>query len=346
MTSCDSSKPVDPAPTETRPVVLAVDDLEVVFHTRSGTVRAVDGVTYDLLQGETLAIVGESGCGKSVSSLSVLRLIPNPPGEVTNGSILFEGEDLTKVSDNRMRDIRGNRISMIFQEPMTSLNPMMAIGEQVAEPFRRHDGLSKADAMTKALEMLEMVRIPDAAKWLHRHPHEMSGGMRQRVMIAMALACNPSVLIADEPTTALDVTIQAQILEVIKGLQKRMGTAVIMITHDLSVVAETADRVVVMYAGRQVEVAEVGELFTRPMHPYTVGLMKAVPSIDAIAKIVGAPERLEEIPGVVPALAALPKGCAFADRCPLVQDACRAQKPKLKEKRHGHWVACWSDDNQ
>ncbi|WP_323765848.1 ABC transporter ATP-binding protein [Marinovum sp.] len=328
------------------PVVLTVRDLEVVFHTRKGPVRAVDGVSYDLQHGETLAIVGESGCGKSVSALSVLRLIPNPPGEITKGAILFDGEDLAKVSDKRIREIRGNRISMIFQEPMTSLNPMMTIGDQLAEPFRQHNGLSRRDAMAKSQEMLDLVRIPDAAKWLRRHPHEMSGGMRQRVMIAMALACNPSVLIADEPTTALDVTIQAQILEIIKGLQERLGTAVMMITHDLSVVAETADRVIVMYAGRQVEVAEVGELFDRPMHPYTVGLMKAIPSIDAIARVTGTPDRLEEIPGVVPALAALPEGCAFADRCPRVQALCREQKPPLDEKRPGHRVACWNEVTQ
>jgi peptide/nickel transport system ATP-binding protein len=244
-------------------------------------------VSYDLRHGETLAIVGESGCGKSVSSLSVLRLIPTPPAEITKGSVIFEGEDLTRVSDKRMRDIRGNRISMIFQEPMTSLNPMMTIGDQVAEPFRKHNGLSRKEAMVRAEEMLDMVRMPDATNWLRRYPHEMSGGMRQRVMIAIALACSPSVLIADEPTTALDVTIQAQVLEIIRDLQTRLGTAVIMITHDLGVVAETADRVIVMYAGRQVEIADVGELFGRPMHPYTVGLMKAVPRIDAISNAVG-----------------------------------------------------------
>jgi oligopeptide/dipeptide ABC transporter ATP-binding protein len=333
-------------PSGERLVVLAVKDLEIVFHTRKGSVRAVDGVSYDLRHGETLAIVGESGCGKSVSSLSVLRLIPTPPGEITKGSVIFEGEDLTRVSDKRMRDIRGNRISMIFQEPMTSLNPMMTIGDQVAEPFRKHNGLSRKEAMVRAEEMLDMVRMPDATNWLRRYPHEMSGGMRQRVMIAIALACSPSVLIADEPTTALDVTIQAQVLEVIRDLQTRLGTAVIMITHDLGVVAETADRVIVMYAGRQVEIADVGELFGRPMHPYTVGLMKAVPRIDAISNAVGAPERLEEIPGVVPALADLPAGCAFADRCPRVQDVCRSHKPELEEKRPGHWVACWSEEKQ
>ncbi len=334
--------PAAPA-AEDAPVVLSVRDLEVIFRTRNGRVRAVDGVSYDLRQGETLAIVGESGCGKSVSSLSVLRLIPDPPGEVTKGSVMFEGEDLTKVSDARIRDIRGNRISMIFQEPMTSLNPMMTIGDQVAEPFRRHDGMSRAEAADAALKMLDLVRIPDARKWLRRHPHEMSGGMRQRVMIAIALACNPKVLIADEPTTALDVTIQAQVLEIIKDLQRRMGTAVMLITHDLSVVAETAERVVVMYAGRQVEVAEVNALFDRPLHPYTVGLLKAVPRIEAIACSADAPERLEEIPGVVPALAALPPGCAFADRCPRVLDKCRVTPPPLEEKRPGHWAACWNE---
>lgn len=324
------------------PTVLDVRNLEVVFATRNGEVRAVDDVSYDVRQGETLAIVGESGCGKSVSSLSILRLIPNPPGRVTKGAIMFEGEDLTKASDDRMRDIRGHRVSMIFQEPMTSLNPMMTIGDQVAEPFRRHKGMSWREARGKALEMLELVRIPDARKWLGRHPHEMSGGMRQRVMIAIALACNPKVLIADEPTTALDVTIQAQILQIIRDLQRRMGTAVIMITHDLSVVAEVADRVVVMYAGRQVEIAEVNDLFSNPQHPYTVGLMKAVPSLEAIASAEGAPDRLTEIPGVVPALANLPVGCAFAERCPRAIEKCRTAKPELEEKRPGHSAACWN----
>lgn len=324
------------------PTVLAINNLEVMFTSQSGPVRAVDNMTYDVRQGETLAIVGESGCGKSVSSLSVLRLIPDPPGRVTKGSIMFEGEDLTKVSDGRIRDIRGNRISMIFQEPMSSLNPMMTIGDQVAEPFWQHKNMSRAQARDKALEMLELVLIPDAQKWLSRHPHEMSGGMRQRVMIAMALACNPKVLIADEPTTALDVSIQAQILEIIKDLQRRMGTAVVMITHDLSVVAEVADRVVVMYAGRQVEIATAMDLFCNPQHPYTVGLMKAVPSIEAIAASTGLPQRLAEIPGVVPALAVLPKGCAFADRCPQSLDICRTSKPELEEKRPGHWAACWN----
>jgi peptide/nickel transport system ATP-binding protein len=325
------------------PPVLELKNLQTHFRTRNGTIRAVDDVSYSVGHGETLGVVGESGCGKSVSSLSILRLIPDPPGKIVGGSVMFGGEDLTRVSEERIRDIRGNDISMIFQEPMTSLNPMMTIGKQISEPVTRHMKLSKNDARDRALEMLELVQIPDAKKWLDGYPHEMSGGMRQRVMIAIALACDPKVLIADEPTTALDVTIQAQILLLIRQLQEKMGTAVIMVTHDLGVIAEIADRVVVMYAGRKVEEAPVKELFARPRHPYTVGLMTAIPRLDQITNGDGLNERLTEIPGVVPPLYALPAGCAFADRCPSVSAQCRAEKPVLEEKSPGHWAACWNE---
>ena len=323
--------------------ILDVRDLQTVFETADGTVRAVDGVSYSVSAGETLGIVGESGCGKSVTSLSVLRLIPNPPGRIVGGSVMFAGEDLTQVSDARIRAVRGNEISMIFQEPMTSLNPMMTVGKQISEPLIQHQGLSRSAASKRAREMLELVRVPDAESWLSGYPHEMSGGMRQRVMIAIALACDPKVLIADEPTTALDVTIQAQILSLIKELQDKLGTAVVMITHDLGVVAEVADRVIVMYAGRKVEEANVSDLFANPLHPYTRGLMTAIPRLDSITQSDAAPEALTEIPGSVPPLAHLPTGCAFADRCGFASDQCRAQKPELEEKTPGHWVACWNE---
>jgi len=323
--------------------VLELKNLETHFETRDGTVRAVDGVSYSVGAGETLGVVGESGCGKSVTSLSILRLIPNPPGKIVGGSVMFGDEDLTQVSEDRIRAIRGNEISMVFQEPMTSLNPMMTIGKQISEPLTRHMGLSKKAAADRAQEMLELVQIPDAKRWLNGYPHEMSGGMRQRVMIAMALACDPKVLIADEPTTALDVTIQAQILLLIRELQKKMGTAVVMITHDLGVIAEVADRVVVMYAGRKVEEASVSDLFARPRHPYTVGLMTAIPRLDRITNGDGLNERLTEIPGVVPPLYNLPVGCAFADRCSHASDQCRSEKPQFEEKSSGHWAACWHE---
>ncbi len=325
--------------------VLELKGLETEFDTRDGIVRAVDKVSYEVGKGETLGVVGESGCGKSVTSLSILRLIPNPPGRIAAGEILYGGEDLTKVSETRIREIRGNEISMIFQEPMTSLNPMMSVGKQIAEPLIRHRGLSKKAAAEKAEEMLNLVHIPDAGKWLTGYPHEMSGGMRQRVMIAMALACDPKVLIADEPTTALDVTIQSQVLKLIRELQEKMGTAVVMITHDLGVIAETADRVVVMYAGRKVEEANVNELFANPRHPYTVGLMTAIPRLDKITSDEFNDERLTEIPGVVPPLYDLPQGCAFASRCSIATDHCRQEKPDFEEKSPGHWAACFEEIN-
>lgn len=325
--------------------ILKLNELETEFHTRDGIVKAVDKVSYEVGKGQTLGVVGESGCGKSVTSLSILRLIPEPPGRITGGEIIFKGEDLTKVSESRIRELRGNEISMIFQEPMTSLNPMMTIGHQIAEPLVQHLGLSRKEAKKKTVEMLDLVQIADASRWLYGYPHEMSGGMRQRVMIAMALACDPEVLIADEPTTALDVTIQAQILNLIDELQNTMGTAVVLITHDLGVIAESADRVVVMYAGRKVEEADVSELFARPKHPYTMGLMTAIPRLDQITDTGKSAERLTEIPGVVPPLYDLPKGCAFAARCPYANDLCKQNRPVLEEKSPDHWVACFEEFN-
>jgi peptide/nickel transport system ATP-binding protein len=323
--------------------LLSVTDLRTYFFTRQGLVKAVDGVSFALKRGETLAIVGESGCGKSITALSLMRLVPDPPGRIVEGSrIVLDGVDLLGLSEAEMRKVRGNDISMIFQEPMTSLNPVMTIGKQIGEVLTLHQGLGRAEAEKKAIEMLRLVKIPSPEQRVKEYPHQLSGGMRQRVMIAIALACNPKVLIADEPTTALDVTIQAQILDLIVELQKKLGTAVILITHDLGVVAETAQRVIVMYAGRKVEEAPVEELFARSLHPYTRGLMASIPRLDLMRGAGDASaERLQEIPGIVPALYALPKGCAFAPRCPLADDHCRQSYPVYEEKRPGHWAACW-----
>jgi peptide/nickel transport system ATP-binding protein len=321
--------------------VLRVEDLDVRFHTANGTARAVSGVSFDLWPGETLAIVGESGCGKSVTAMSVLRLIPSPPGEIAGGRILLHDRDLRDMSDSEMRRVRGNEISMIFQEPMTALNPVLTIGYQIAEALIRHEGLDKQAARKRTVELLDFVRIPEPARRVSEYPHQLSGGMRQRAMIAMALACKPKVLIADEPTTALDVTIQAQILNLIVDLQQRLGTAVILITHDLGVVAETADRVLVMYAGRKVEEADVVELFARPLHPYTQGLLASVPQLMLGADAdTDTEERLAEITGIVPALTDLPAGCAFAPRCPRADTTCRTIVPELRELRAKHIVAC------
>lgn len=324
--------------------VLSVSDLRTHFFTRAGVVRAVDGVSFELARSETLGIVGESGCGKSVTALSVLRLVADPPGRIVGGEISFEGEDLLALSEADMKQVRGNDISMIFQEPMTSLNPVITIGHQISEVLLLHQGLSKAQGLQKAVEMLELVRIPEAAKRLREYPHQLSGGMRQRVMIAMALACNPKVLIADEPTTALDVTIQAQILDLILSLQQELGTAVILITHDLGVIAETAQRVVVMYAGRKVEEADVVSLFKNPQHPYTEGLLGSVPHLDIMRGADDAQERLREIPGIVPALTDLGAGCTFAPRCTYATDKCAQEYPPYTEKARGHWAACWHAD--
>ncbi len=310
--------------------ILEVKNLETSFRTEDGVVKAVDNVSFDVYRGKTLGIVGESGCGKSVTSLSIMQLIPNPPGKVTGGQILYKGEDLLKKSPSQMRAIRGNEISMIFQEPMTSLNPVFTIGNQLIEAITLHQKLSKKDAVVKAIEMLRLVGIPSPDKRILDYPHQLSGGMRQRVMIAMALSCNPNVLIADEPTTALDVTIQAQILDLLKGLQDKVGMGLILITHDLGVVAEVCDDVVVMYAGKVVEQGTVREIFKNPKHPYTRGLLNSIPTLskDPTGKIKR--DRLETIPGIVPNLLQLPKGCRFQERCTLVQDVCRGDEPELR----------------
>ena len=326
-------------------VVLEVTGLQTYLFTRLGIVKAVDDVTFSVHAGETLAIVGESGCGKTMTSLSLMRLVPSPPGRIVGGSIKLGGQDLATLTEAQMRDVRGNEISMIFQEPMTSLNPVMTIGAQIAETLRLHQDMTRANALKKAVDMLHLVKIPEPAQRAREYPHQLSGGMRQRAMIAMALSCNPKVLLADEPTTALDVTIQAQILDLILDLQKTLGTAVILITHDLAVVAETAQRVIVMYAGKKVEEADVEELFGGPLHPYTHGLMASIPQLAVIGgELPVANGRLKEIPGMVPALTNLPPGCAFAPRCAFADDRCRSAAPDYEEKRPGHWAACWHSE--
>ena len=323
--------------------LLSVTDLRTHFFNRDGVVKAVDGVSWDLDRGETLGLVGESGCGKSITALSILRLVPSPPGRIVGGSVRFDGRELLSLPDSAMRQLRGNDISMIFQEPMTSLNPVLTIGWQMGETLKLHQGRSRKAAMDRAAEMLDLVRIPEPRRRLEQYPHELSGGMRQRVMIAMALACNPKVLLADEPTTALDVTIQAQILALMQELKQRLGTAIVLITHDLGVIAEMAQRVVIMYAGRKVEEAPVDELFERPRHPYTVGLLGSVPHL-ARGKATNARPRLAEIPGMVPSLVDMPKGCVFAPRCALATDRCRAEYPPFEQKAPGHFAACWESD--
>ena len=325
--------------------ILEVRDLHTQFSTLDGIVRAVDGVSFDVARGETLGIVGESGCGKSVTAMSILRLIPPETGRIASGSIKFEGEELTTLSDEAMKRLRGHRISMIFQEPMTSLNPVLTVGTQIAENVVRHLGVSWKAARERAFEMLDLVRIADARRRLDEYPHQLSGGMRQRVMIAMALSCDPQVLIADEPTTALDVTIQAQILDLMIELKEKTGTAIVLITHDLGVVAETTERVVVMYAGRKVEQATVEALFDEPLHPYTRGLMRAIPRLDVEADAAGTRPRLQEIPGLVPILTQPIVGCAFAPRCGFATDRCRRDAPPLVDAGAGHLVACWEIDS-
>ena len=320
-------------------MVLDVKNLQTVFFTNSGLFRAVDDLSFSVRRGETLAIVGESGCGKSVTALSVMRLVPDPPGRIVGGSIVLEGTDLLGLDDAEMRAIRGNRISMIFQEPMTSLNPVMRIGDQITEAVRLHQDIGRKEAWKQAVDMLRLVRIPEPERRAQEYPHQLSGGMRQRAMIAMALACRPVLLIADEPTTALDVTIQAQILALIVDLQKTLGTGLILITHDLGVVAQTAQRVIVMYAGKKVEEASVEALFENPRHPYTRGLMASMPAVISLGA--RSDVRLTEIPGMVPSLTNLPAGCAFAPRCPLAIDRCRAEYPPLEEFGGDHLAACW-----
>jgi len=323
--------------------LLAIEDLQTHFFTRDGVVRAVDGVSYAVGAGETLAVVGESGCGKSVTALSILRLVPSPPGRIVGGAIRFEGVDLLQIGEGEMRRIRGNEISMIFQEPMTSLNPVLPVSRQITETLILHQGLTARAAAARAIEMLRLVRIPEPKRRARQYPHELSGGMRQRVMIAMALACHPKLLIADEPTTALDVTIQAQILDLMRELKSEIGAAIILITHDLGVVAEMAQRVVVMYAGRKVEEAPVGDLFRRPQHPYTLGLLASVPRLGATLGR-AEPPRLAEIPGTVPSLRDPIVGCAFSPRCAYATERCSREAPPLEAKTAAHLAACFESE--
>jgi peptide/nickel transport system ATP-binding protein len=318
--------------------LLEIKGLKTHFFTEEGVVRAVDGVDLRIDKGETLGVVGESGCGKTVTALSIMKLIAMPPGRIVEGQMLYQGKDLVTLPAAQMRKIRGKEISMIFQEPMTSLNPVFTIGEQIAEAIRLHEGLGRRDAMAKTVDMLKLVHMANPERRVKEYPHQLSGGMRQRVMIAMALSCNPKLLIADEPTTALDVTIQAQILELLNELKAKLGMAVLLITHDMGVIAETAQRVMVMYAGKVVEEAPVKDLFKEPLHPYTQGLLRSIPRIDLAAT---KKQRLEAIPGVVPSLLHLPKGCRFTPRCPHAKPVCSEQEPVLKEIRPGHKVSCW-----
>ena len=314
--------------------ILSIKDLRTYFRTPDGTAKAVDGLSYTLDRGETLAVVGESGCGKSVAALSILRLIPSPPGEIVSGEILFSGKNLLQLPMSKMRQIRGNHISLIFQEPTTSLNPVFSIGFQLSRVFRIHQHISAKEARRRSLEMLAACEIPSPDRILDAHPHQLSGGMRQRAMIAMALGCGPEILIADEPTTALDVTIQAQILDLMQRLQNRFGMAMILITHDLGIVAKIAQRVVVMYAGLKVEEACVRDLFEHPCHPYTIALMKSLPVLGRTEKF------LSEIKGVVPPPYRHIPGCRFAERCSEAITACHSKSPEMKEIQKGHWVAC------
>ncbi|MBO1114825.1 ABC transporter ATP-binding protein [Bordetella petrii] len=323
------------SPAQAGTPLLEVDNLSTYFDTVAGTVRSVDGVSYRVEAGRTLGVVGESGCGKSVTALSILRLVPTPPGRYAGGQVRYRGANLLDLTEKQMRRIRGNRISMIFQEPMTSLNPVLTVGRQIAETVMVHQGASRRDAYRRAEEMLRLVQIAEPARRVHEYPHQLSGGMRQRVMIALALACNPEVLIADEPTTALDVTIQAQIIDLLRSLQQKLGMGIVMITHDLGVVAECCDRVVVMYAGRKVEEAPVAELFDRPLHPYTRALMASMPSMNTSA------DRLAEIPGMVPAPSELGQGCSFAPRCAYATERCRREIPGLDAHGGDHVVACF-----
>ena len=316
--------------------LLEVNNLTTHFFTQDGVVKAVDGITYDLEEGEVLGVVGESGCGKSVHALSIMRLVPSPPGRTVAGEVVFEGEDLLKMDDAEMRNIRGNRIAMVFQEPMTSLNPVLTIGRQLTETLELHQGMNRQQARDRAAELLGTVGIPDAARRLVDYPHQFSGGMRQRVMIAMALSCNPKLIIADEPTTALDVTIQAQILELMQDLARDFGTAMIIITHNLGVVARYADNVNVMYAGKIIETGSAEEIYHNPRHPYTLALLNSVPRLDASERV-----KLDAIEGLPPDLVNLPEGCSFAPRCKYIYEKCVEETPTLVEANEGHTSACW-----
>ncbi len=325
--------------------ILQIKDLRTFFDTRDGTVRAVNGVSLELYAGETLCIVGESGCGKSVTAMTILGLLPKPPARIESGEIFFQGTDLLKLNEEEMRAIRGNEISMIFQEPMTSLNPVLTIGRQISEVISLHQGVSDRVARDRAVEILDRVRVPDAHQRANEYPHQLSGGMRQRAMIAMALSCNPKILIADEPSTALDVTIQAQILDLMRELRDDFGTSIILITHDLGVVAEMGERVLVMYAGGKVEEASVEELFHYPLHPYSEGLMTSIPRLNESLARDGDRVRLQEIPGMVPSLIEEIPGCLFAPRCSYASEQCEAESPELAEHRKHHYAACWESGN-
>ncbi|MBI4317221.1 MAG: ABC transporter ATP-binding protein [Chloroflexi bacterium] len=318
--------------------LLQVKDLRTYFFTQDGVVKAVDGVSFDIRQGEALGVVGESGCGKSVTALSIMRLVPHPPGRTVSGEIFFDGKNLLTLSDEQMRRVRGKEVAMIFQDPMTSLNPVLTVGRQISESLELHLKMSGTQARKRTIELLGMVGIPSAEQRVADYPHQFSGGMRQRVMIAMALACNPRMLIADEPTTALDVTIQAQIIDLVKRLRKELGTAVMWITHDLGVVAGMCDKVVVMYAGHVAESAPVRELYERPSHPYTLGLLRSIPRLDEERKA-----KLVPIEGLPPDLINVPPGCPFAPRCPYVKEVCRQTMPSLRVVGPGHEIACWVD---
>ena len=321
--------------------VLSVSNLSTFFHLKEGVVKAVDKVSFNLKRGETFGIVGESGCGKSVTALSIVRLLDEPPAKIHSGEILFEGRNLIELSKNQIRKYRGHRISMIFQEPMTSLNPVLPIGSQIAESIYEHETIKGKDVKNRCIELLKLVGIPSPEKRVREYPHQLSGGMRQRVMIAISLACNPKILIADEPTTALDVTVQAQILFLMRKLQKELGTAIILISHDLGVIAEMADQVAIMYAGKIVEKSDVGTIFRNPEHPYTKGLINSIPTISQK----NLRKRLHEIPGIVPELHSLPKGCNFIDRCSKAEEECRRKDQKLRTVKNNHLVRCWKCSN-
>ncbi|WP_413162347.1 ABC transporter ATP-binding protein [Capilliphycus salinus ALCB114379] len=316
--------------------LLEVQNLETRFFTPDGIVRAVNGISYQVNSGETVGIVGESGSGKSISVLSILRLIPSPPGKITGGKVFFEGEDLLTLSSENLRQIRGNKISIIFQDPMTSLNPVLTIEKQITESIQLHLGLNKQESKSRAIQLLKQVGIPDAERRIRNYPYQFSGGMRQRVMIAMGLACNPKLLIADEPTTALDVTVQAQVVELVKQLKKELGMAVIWITHDLALLAGLADRILVLYAGQIVEQASINQLYKNPRHPYTIGLLESLPRLQG-----NIPENLPAIEGVPPDLIDYPKGCPFAPRCRFAVEHCFQEDPPLEFVENGHEVACW-----
>jgi len=319
--------------------LIQIQGLKTHFFTSEGVVKAVNGVSFDIPKGKTIGLLGESGCGKSVTALSIMRLISDPPGRIISGSIMFEGEDLLDFSQSRMRGLRGNKIAMIFQEPMTSLNPVYTIGDQIGETYRTHHDMSKKDSLKQAAEMLQIVGISSPHKRIYEYPHQLSGGMRQRVMVAMAMVCQPELLIADEPTTALDVTIQAQILDLMMELQEKMGMAIMMITHDLGVISEVSDQVVIMYAGEVMEYASIDTLFTEPLHPYTIGLMRSIPKLGAKFKV--GKKSLEEIPGLVPNLIRMPPGCLFAPRCPKFVERCLQSRPPLFVVNEGHGAKCW-----